>query len=177
MSTPKENVIFRTENVLCGICFIVQRERLGDLIKRVREEKKFSLQDVRQKSGRQLAASYVSRIENNQISPESISVGKLKSLAKGIEIPEGQLFDLVRGVRNGTLSSEHAELIEIVKDLNRMRVDDLLHLARIFYSAQKGGNDWNANNDRVEPAATARVSLGGEISDETKARPKKKVAR
>src|SRR5438045_2541461 len=80
MSTPTGYIFYPTENVLCGTCFVVQKENLGDFIKRVRESKNLSLEDVRVKSRLQLATSYVNRIENNQVPADVISIGKLTAL-------------------------------------------------------------------------------------------------
>lgn len=171
MSTLLENNIFSLVNVLCGKYLVVPSERLGDLVKRVRESKNMSLQDVRRKSERQLAASYISRIENGQIDPVAISVGKLVALAKGIEMPEGALFDIARGAENKSVSPEKAELTAIIGELNPNRINDLLEMARVFYRFQSLRDE--QQEDRVEPARksfriNSSLPVAGELHDETR---------
>lgn len=60
---------------------------LGDLIRRLRETRRWTLADASQRCG--LSASTISRIENNQL---SLSFGNLVKLADGFEIDVADLF-------------------------------------------------------------------------------------
>lgn len=80
-------------------CFAVnmeQVESLADLVRRVRREKKLSLNDVVRQSGGRIANSHVSRIENGfatNVTPE-----KLCALAAGLQVSEDDVFAAARGV-------------------------------------------------------------------------------
>jgi transcriptional regulator with XRE-family HTH domain len=72
-----------------------QIETLADYVRRVRQEKNLSLNDVVRRSGNQIANSHVSRIENGlttNVTPE-----KLKALAKGLGVPEEEITSVVFG--------------------------------------------------------------------------------
>jgi transcriptional regulator with XRE-family HTH domain len=99
-----------------------RRETLAQIAKRVRLEKGFTVKSVAQKSGGRIAASYVSRIENGQIT--NPSPAKLKALAIGLDTPEDVIFAAVRGEPldgKGVLS---ARFNSISKDIELLRPDD-----------------------------------------------------
>lgn len=136
MSTPKENNNFSTENILCSINFVVQKERLGDAVKRIREANKWSLADVRRQSGKQLAISYISRIENNQIDAEVLSIAKVQALAKGLKTSEELVFALARGIDLENIPASH-EINHYLSKLPKSRQKDILDIAKLFHSQQK----------------------------------------
>lgn len=80
-------------------------ESLSDFVRRVRNEKGYSLDKVQQLSLNSINASYVSRIENGQVLQESITAKKLRALAKGLGVPEEEIFAVARGK---TLNTEEA---------------------------------------------------------------------
>lgn len=87
--------IFRDENVNCRAVNMQRQETLAEFVKRVRNEKRLSLNDVQRQSGNQIANSYVSRIENGIVT--NVTPEKLKALAKGLHISEEEIFAVVRG--------------------------------------------------------------------------------
>lgn len=87
-------------NVENGRYFVVNRkqaEPLADFVKRVRFEKRLSLKDVERNSHSQIAASYVSKIENGYANADGITPKKLEALAQGLGVSEKEIFDVARG--------------------------------------------------------------------------------
>ena len=97
MSSTKVHEHFSVENILYSKQVVVSRERetLADYVRRVRQEKSLSLNDVRVRSGYQIANSYISRIENAEVT--NVVLEKLRSLAKGLGVPEEEVFAIARG--------------------------------------------------------------------------------
>lgn len=97
VSTLLENKISHTENVLCSKFFVVDRESLAEFVKRIRtRENDWSLMDVRKNSGLTIATSYISRIENGEVT--NVGIDKLTALAKGLKQPVEVLLAYRRGV-------------------------------------------------------------------------------
>jgi transcriptional regulator with XRE-family HTH domain len=100
-----------------------ERPSFADYVRRTRVANRQSLEDVRRESGLRIAASYVNKIESDEIKPEDISLGKLLSLAKGLGVSADELLDVARGVvsRQVEVSEEllgdrtkRAELMKLV---------------------------------------------------------------
>lgn len=90
-SIPKMNIDYVKR-------FVVNKkkpESLAEFVKRVRLEKGFSLVAVHERSGGEIAASYVSRIENGQVTNPTHK--KLSALAAGLGISEDNVFAVARG--------------------------------------------------------------------------------
>lgn len=105
MLTTILNGTFSIENIPYGKRFVVDSERmesLANFVKRKRAEKKFSLSDVRRNSGLQIANSYISRIENGEVT--NVTPEKLKALARGLQESEDVVFAVARGKPLGPLS-------------------------------------------------------------------------
>jgi transcriptional regulator with XRE-family HTH domain len=70
-------------------------ESLAEYVRRVRQEKRLSLNDVVRQSGSEIANSHVSRIENGfstNVTPE-----KLRALARGLQVSEDEIFAVAQG--------------------------------------------------------------------------------
>ena len=132
MSTPRENLFSPTENILCVTNFVVQKEQLGDAVKRIRREKKLSLEDVRNRSRQKLATSYINRIENGEVDAEVISVGKLRDLANGLGEPVTSLIDIAIGLDRQNQAAE-SRLHLAMERLTPSRMADLARIAEAFY--------------------------------------------
>lgn len=167
MSTPKEKKISPTENILYGKYFIVQKERLGDAIKRIRDDKSLSLEDVRRKSGNTLATSYLSRIENNQVEADVISIGKLQALSKGLDEPISKLIELALGLESGASENEES-LLFYTKDLSNSRQRDLISIAKLYYDesqpVMKTNGESNASSNKLQPKKVKHVGETGKQS-------------
>lgn len=87
----------RTENDRYSAVNSEQPEGLADFVRRVRSEKRLSLNDVQRLSGNQIANSYVSRIENGIADAEGVTPKKLQALARGLQISEEEIFAVARG--------------------------------------------------------------------------------
>ncbi len=85
------------ENIKLPVVNRKQQESLAEFVKRVRNEKGYALDIVQQRSGGSINASYVSRIENGQVLPESITPKKLRALAAGLGVPPELVESLARG--------------------------------------------------------------------------------
>jgi transcriptional regulator with XRE-family HTH domain len=120
MSSTKVHDVFSKKNVLCSKQSVVTREQesLADFVRRVRNDKKLSLMKVRVQSGYELATSYISRIENGQVT--NVGLEKLRALAKGLGVSEDEVFAVARGK-----SLQQAEVVDAEMALFASRVKKL----------------------------------------------------
>lgn len=99
MSTPIRNKAYRTPVIPCAKQFVVNKEQgpesLADYVRRVRNEKRLSLADVSLRAGRRIGRTHINRIENGEAT--GVSVEKLRALAKGLGVPEEEVFTIARG--------------------------------------------------------------------------------
>jgi transcriptional regulator with XRE-family HTH domain len=98
----------------------VNQEKLSDYVRRVLKEKGLSLSDVERRSSGAISDSYVSGIINGNAG--SLTVVKLKALARGLGVSEDDLFDVARGLSPKSdrdyLESEFAMLFYKYRDLS-----------------------------------------------------------
>jgi transcriptional regulator with XRE-family HTH domain len=71
-------------------------ETLAEYVKRVRDEKGLSLQDVERRAHKRITSGYVSRVENGQ--SFNLTVDRLQALALGLGVDEDNIFAVARGV-------------------------------------------------------------------------------
>lgn len=74
------------------------KEELADYVRRIRQEKGLSVQEVEnaaRRAGFKISRSYVSQIENRYIL--SVTAAKLQALARGLGVSEDEVFDVARG--------------------------------------------------------------------------------
>lgn len=92
-------------------------ETLADYVSRVRvQEKHLSLTAVGRNSGGQIDGSYVSRIENGIVT--NVSPEKLSALAKGLDVPEDEIFAVARGQSMvGDLTFSELRMLEDFRSL------------------------------------------------------------
>ncbi len=77
--------------------FIVSEpENLGGYVRRILKEKKLSLSNVEQRANGKISDSYICSISAGNVG--SPTVGKLKALARGLGVPEEEVFAVARGV-------------------------------------------------------------------------------
>lgn len=108
-----------------------ERETLGDYVRRIRNEKRLSLRDVSSRSGGQIANSHISRIESGEA--RGVSVDKLRALAKGLGIPEDEIFAVARGKSvSGDLQLEESKLLEYFRVLTPANREILLAYAEMM---------------------------------------------
>ncbi len=69
---------------------------LAEFLKSERKKRKLSAVDVERNSGGAISDSYISRIENGEVT--NVSPEKLDALAKGLGIPEDDLYRAARGL-------------------------------------------------------------------------------
>jgi transcriptional regulator with XRE-family HTH domain len=94
----------------------MERETLADLVRRVRNEKRLSLREVSLRSGGEIANSHISRIENGEST--NLTTEKLQALAKGLGIPEEEIFAVARGKSvSGDLQLDELKLVEYFRVL------------------------------------------------------------
>lgn len=70
-------------------------EDLAQYVRRVRTEKGLSTTDVENNSSRKISDAYVTQIENRRV--KNVSPEKLQALAKGLRVPEDEVFAVARG--------------------------------------------------------------------------------
>jgi predicted transcriptional regulator len=91
VAIPAYFSVQRMSECVAGAKQIISGRRIkviiGDRLREIREEKKFSQGDIEKRTG--LLRCYVSRVENNHTVP---SVETLEKLARALETPLYQLF-------------------------------------------------------------------------------------
>jgi transcriptional regulator with XRE-family HTH domain len=112
-------------------------ETLADFVRRVRAEKNLSLSDVERQSGRhggKIASSYVSRIENGY--NNNPGPGKLKALARGLDVPEDEIMAVAFGRAPKTdAEARELKLLGYFRELPGDRQDDVIRMVRALHSA------------------------------------------
>ena len=72
-------------------------ETLASFIAKVMHNKRMTSYDVQLRSGNEINQSYVVKLKNGEHS--NVSTGKLKALAKGLGVPEEEIFAIARGTQ------------------------------------------------------------------------------
>lgn len=146
MSSPIRGGLLRINSAPCVKRFAVstERETLGDYVRRVRNEKRLSLREVSLRSGGQIANSHISRIESGEA--RGVSVDKLRSLAKGLGVPEDELFSVARGRSGaGDLNAEEWRIIHYYRNIPYERQLDLLSYSEMLFN-RYGNHSAQAGN-------------------------------
>ena len=108
-------------------------ERLGDFVRRIRNQKGLSLADVSKQSalfGPRISASYVNRIETDPT--RNPTAASLKSLAHGLGIPVPEL--LAHSIR--PMSRDEADELSLVtrfRELSPKRKSDVWTLIQLWH--------------------------------------------
>ena len=96
-----------------------RQESLGQYVRRVLKEKNLSLSEVEQRAQGEISDSYICSITTG--SAGSVTVAKLKALARGLDVPEDDIFEVARGLQerdDGEFQvSDFALLFRKFKDL------------------------------------------------------------
>ena len=108
-----------------------KQESLADFVRRVRSEKGLSTPEVERQSGGRITDAYVSRIENGYV--KNVSPEKLQALAKGLGIPEDEIFAVARGKSvSGELQLNELRLLEYFRVLSLDSQEILLAYAEMM---------------------------------------------
>lgn len=73
-----------------------RQEGLDKYVRRILKEKGLSLSDVEHRSRGGISDSHISNIASGNFG--SLTIGKLKALARGLGVPEDEIFAVARGV-------------------------------------------------------------------------------
>ena len=96
-----------------------KQESLNKYVRRVLKEKGLSYADVEERSGGAISDSYIGNIVTGSVG--SVTVGKLKALARGLDVTEEEIFAVARGSSPGDVrdfqKSRFALLFEKYKKL------------------------------------------------------------
>lgn len=158
MSSTKVHESFSKKNVLFSKQSFVSREQetLADYVRRVREEKGLSLNQVRIRSGYQIANSYISRIENGEVT--NVGLDKLQSLAKGLDISDEEMFAVARGKStSGDFQLKELRLLEYFRALTEDRQDDVLAHVELAYKRHSG--EGGGRNTSLIPPGGRRMPV------------------
>jgi len=97
-------------------------ESLAVFVKRVREEKGLSLNDVVRKSGYAISNAYISKIENGEsINP---TPKKLKALSKGLDLPFKRLQQVAEGIEDDEVDFADSALKLLYEKLRTAAPED-----------------------------------------------------
>lgn len=114
------------------------KEKLADYIRRIRAEKDLSTSDVERKSGFTVTDGYVSHIENGRV--KNVSPEKLSALAKGLGVPEDEVFAVARGKSvSGDLPLQEVRLLDFFRSLPQDKKDDLIAYAEMMKKRHGSG--------------------------------------
>lgn len=111
-----------------------RKESLADYVKRIRIGARLSLSEVGRQSARsgyKIAGSYVSRIENGIA--RNPSKDKLLGLAKGLGVPEEEVFAVARGKSLEDPSAIEQKLLAYFRELPRERQEDFMRIVEALH--------------------------------------------
>jgi transcriptional regulator with XRE-family HTH domain len=167
MSSTKVHASFSEGNVLFSKQSFVSREQetLADYVRRVREEKGLSLNQVRIRSGYQIANSYISRIENGEVT--NVGLDKLQSLAKGLDVSDEEIFAVARGKStSGDFQLKELRLLEYFRALTEDRQDDVL--AHLELACKRHAADGGRDTSLIPPGGRRMpvITKGGSAAKE-----------
>jgi transcriptional regulator with XRE-family HTH domain len=114
----------------------VSQETFGDFIRRIRNEKNLSCEDVSKRSarkGQRISGSYINRLENNP--SLRITTHRLKALADGLDIPADELLARAVGLSRRVEADERS-LLSRFRALSPERKSDVLRIVDLWYSAK-----------------------------------------
>ena len=113
-------------------------ETLADFVSRIRNEKGLSCEDVSRQSGRfgkKIAASYISRIENEPT--RKPSADRLTALAHGLGIPAEELLTRAAGLgAPGEKSDQALHLLTTFNELSPERKADVLDMVDMWHAKE-----------------------------------------
>lgn len=104
---------------------------LADYVRRVRNEKRFSLSEVSARSRGRISKTHINRIENGTVS--RVSLLKLGALSRGLDVPEDELIAAAQG-RSPEVEprANEAELLDHFRQLSRDRQQEVLFILRML---------------------------------------------
>jgi transcriptional regulator with XRE-family HTH domain len=103
-------------------------ERLADYVKRLRNEKRLSLNEVARLSGGQISNSYVSLIENGYIL--NVTPKKLRALARGLQVDVDEISAVAIGRSPQDPSLIERQLLGMFRELPQEQRDDFIEMLR-----------------------------------------------
>ena len=117
----------------------MDRESLGQFVRRIRTEKNMSCMDVSKRSARKpqrrISGSYINRIENNpKLCP---TANRLKALADGLGVRRKNCLRELLGFAPEGETPEEIELLARFKELSPQRREDLLSLVDMYYQKER----------------------------------------
>jgi transcriptional regulator with XRE-family HTH domain len=113
----------------------------GDFVRQIRRQKGLSMGDVSRRSGRfgkRISATHIGRIENNVT--KTVSVDRLKALAKGLGVPVMDLLARASGVVSST-DSEELSLLTRFRELPPNRRADVMDIVDMLYSRKSSAHN------------------------------------
>jgi transcriptional regulator with XRE-family HTH domain len=116
------------ENTTLRVNSMNQIEDLADYVRRTINEKDLTLRQVEERSGGAITHGYVSKILSRAVT--NLSVDKLKALAKGLGMPEEEVFAVIRGkTTSGDLAFDELRMLELYRTLPpEKRLEAIAHL-------------------------------------------------
>lgn len=128
------------------ILTVAKMTKLSEYVRDVVSRKGLSSSEVQKRSRNQISFGYVNDIINERTTNPSVE--KLQALARGLGVPEDDLFRVARGLPIEEVANPiEVDLVEKFKRLSKERQDEILALLD-FYDARdteiKMGADWAA---------------------------------
>lgn len=101
-------------------------------MRRKRTEARLSTRDVAKASGGLISHGYVSQIENRSVLGQGVSPGRLVGLARGLNIPEDEVFAAARGLTMAKTAARHVQLIGFFDRLPDDRQNEALDFMEVL---------------------------------------------
>lgn len=101
-------------------------EDLADFVRRIRLERRLSTRDVGRRSAGEISYGYVSQIENRTVLGSGVSPGRLMALARGLGIPDDEIFAIARGRRLSEPEARQIRAMIFFDSLPEERQEDAL---------------------------------------------------
>lgn len=94
-SSGSKSVIESATIQAFGCTTVIKQEGLDQYVRRVLKEKGLTVADVQRRAGGEISKGYVCDISNGKV--RSLTVHKLKALARGLGVLEEEIFAVARG--------------------------------------------------------------------------------
>lgn len=140
------------------------QETLPDYVRRVIHEKGLNYREVARRSGGAISHGAVGHIVNG-VSTD-VRKDTLQALAKGLGVPEDELFAVARGKDIREPSFEHQRLIEMYEDIPPQCQKDVMDLLAVLQQNHSLSNRKERQIERRKVAAAISKPPADEADDQ-----------
>jgi transcriptional regulator with XRE-family HTH domain len=103
-----------------------EQEKLADYVRRVANDRQMTYREVARRSG--VSSPTISDILSGKT--RAVKVETLQALAKGLQVPEDDIFDVARGKKKGNLSETRTAFFGAGQELSADDWEEVIAIAR-----------------------------------------------